>query len=425
MLSDVQLNDVVTRVLGSLFPGASPSPRDQPDAPLAERSFRIPYAGDLETPRVLFSLDVEATGVLADREAQEVARLIPEVVHRFASEGQEVETFGGCSSVQGTGTEHLTFDDRLVATILEARGVPASLCQALPDDLRFLRFASEHRYEGSPPEISLVLELPPPETPPPLGRLSLDLLRNLRSFLILGRGGAAAFEVGPEGYVRGVRPLPPADAPVAGPARLAALAALSRDPRRVCLHLDTSPSIQVFHAGSCILRYRDGQWVYLGGAPLPGALGTRAVAEGLRQLACDLADAGKGAILCPLCPETHGERLLQIADPDCLPGLASRPSGPRGRFNQWLRRNPVSLLDGPSPLLRNLAAVDGATFLHHETGHVLGHGAVVEIAGGKHLQGARSTAGQFLAAEFGAAIVVSEDRVASLHLGDGSVRRIW
>ncbi len=431
MLSDVDVNDVVVRVLAHMFPGARWTVRLEDEGAPTSDAFRLSYDGPYPEPRALYGIDIDHCGPIDSPEARELIAGVPELLGQMADEGHAVEGFGTVGSIQGTGTEHLDFDDRLVASfaVRSARCAPDSL-SPLGDLFRFLRFASEHRYEAVSPEISLAVgasaEGAATES---LGHLSLDLLAKNKAALILGRNGALVYHTGPQGRIHDIEPLEPLEPggdTLDVPTRLAPLARLSREQRCVCIHLDQTPSLYVLVDGVCRFRYLNGHWTWLAKRPPSTSVAREDVSRQAMRLGCDLADQGAGAILTFVDAERDGERVLERVHPDCVPVLAKddSPVGVRGRFNRWLSSHELTLQNAPIELLRNLCRVDGATFIDGTSGRILGYGAIVEAASDPQ-QGARSTAARSLAETFGAAIKVSEDRTATLFERGHGARRIW
>jgi len=439
LITDVDVHDVMVRVLSHFFPGARYSCPPELDLPAGRGFFRVPYDGKIAEPRAVLAVDIEKAGPLQAKPAQRFLATVPGKIVRDAHGGEAVGGYGSCVSVQDISAGHLKFDDQLVSehvvpeTARYDRG-QRDVRETLALLFKFLRLASEHRYESEPPEISLILRREKKRRKhESLGLVSLDLFGSVKAALTLGSEGAAAFAVTSDGTLEDVIPLPCAANRLRVPTRLSALAALSVRGGAICVHLDRTPSICVMARGVCRFRYMNGRWGWLAHERFMKRMPNKHVGFKTLRLALDLCDTGSGAILVLVDREKHGKRIQQIANPECTPVLFGREedlppavSKTRGQFNRWLMRGEYTLDNTPWEFLLNLCRVDGATFIDRNDGRVLGYGAVVKVPRSAAEQGARTTAARYLATQFGAAVKVSEDRIAMLfEKEEGPPCRIW
>lgn len=440
MITDVEINDVMVRVLSHFFPGAEYRCQAERASAPARGTFRIDYKGRMASPRTLFAIDVEKAGPLRGADARAFLAGVPGLVLEAASAGKSVDAYGSCVSKQDISAGHLDFDDELVARHVtaarrgRARSDLSGVRQVLTLAVKFLRLASEHRYEGAAPEISFIVGGPSPARGRgSRGHVSLDWLADVKAALTLGSGGAAAYRIGIDGTLQGIVPIRASGADLRLPSRLASLAAFCRREGSICVHLDKTPSICVIAGGACRFRYMNGRWGWLSQAHSMPRDVHPAVAGKTLQLAYDLADCGAGAILALVDRVRDRKRILELVDPACVPVLAAGESAAglegtvalRARFNRWLTSKRYTIENIPAPFLLNVCHVDGATFINASDGRLLGYGAVVRVSSGSSEQGARTTATKYLASEFGVAIKVSEDKIATLFRRGLRPCRIW
>lgn len=441
MLSDIVLNDVVLRLIDDWFPGTEIAWYGYGEEPSDEHFHAVPYRGDLEEGRSIGGILVPNEGPLATGRARGFIENLPALIISAFKWRHPVERYGTISRLGGTDA-HLEFDERLIgATIrLETRREGVEIDQSIQRYLPLLRSASGRRYEGTPPEISLLLEDLPMQQERWLGRLSLDLLNEDKSILLICAGGGAALEVDSEGRIRGLAPLPQQRAnreeskDLFSPIALKSLARASQETGSVAVHLDAAPSISVFVDGFCRFRFKDGRYTWVEPDVAAESLGGSPLAVQFVELGASLAARGKGAIIVPV---DRNQNLLETLEPlvdqECLPVLFDKWDNtlwhhllsPKGKFRSWLLMPGANIRTSPHSLLETALGSDGASFFDRVTGDLLGYGAIVSTQDSTPGEGARTTAAKFLSQKFGSAIKVSEDHHAVLYR-EGEVQcQIW
>lgn len=193
----------------------------------------------------------------------------------------------------------------------------------------------------------------------------------------------------------------------------------------VCIVLSPSHEIKVFAEGAQVFTFRNAGWHLLDIAAKfemwAEAVGDRAFAERLFQIALDLADARQGALFVVLRDPEHAvPRLLAPADRlDMMPADVSS-AVPSRRDLMYLVAN-RNVTEFSRAVLEALSTMDGATVMDR-SGRLLAVGAILRHAGAAEVvvEGARTTAA-FSAAQFGPVLKVSEDGVVTFFDGE----RIW
>ncbi|MGE5813606.1 MAG: hypothetical protein ACM36C_03890, partial [Acidobacteriota bacterium] len=194
----------------------------------------------------------------------------------------------------------------------------------------------------------------------------------------------------------------------------------------ICVVLSPSHEIKVFAEGAQLFTFRNAGWHLLDISAKyemwAEAVGDRAFAERIFQIALDLADARQGALFVVLRDPQHamsrliapGDRLDAIAPADATSGVPSR------RDLMYLLAN-RNVTEFSRAVLEALSTMDGATVMDR-SGRLLAVGAILRHAhvGEVVVEGARTTAA-IAAAQFGPVLKVSEDGVVTFFDGE----RIW
>lgn len=194
----------------------------------------------------------------------------------------------------------------------------------------------------------------------------------------------------------------------------------------VCIVLSPSHEIKVFAEGAQAFTFRNAAWHLLDIAAKyemwAEAVGDRAFAERLFQIALDLADARQGALFVVLRdPETAVPRLIPPADRlDVRTRTETSPAVPSRRDLMYLVAN-RNVTEFSRAVLEALSTMDGATVMDRR-GRLLAVGAILRHAGAGEVvvEGARTTAA-LAAAQFGPVLKVSDDGVVTFLDGE----RVW
>jgi hypothetical protein len=194
----------------------------------------------------------------------------------------------------------------------------------------------------------------------------------------------------------------------------------------VCIVLSPSHEIKVFADGSQVFTFRNAGWHLLDIAAKyemwAEALGDRAFAKRIFQIALDLADARQGALFVVLRDPQHAVPRL-VAPADRLDSVGDVPVSsavPSRRDLMYLVAN-RNVTEFSRAVLEALATMDGATVMD-QSGRLLAVGAILRHVGHGEVvvEGARTTAA-ISAAQFGPVLKVSEDGVVTFFDGE----RIW